>query len=147
MSEVKSPKELKPVIANISTTFQEHTKVDLATGVGTIDESFLEKTLPDDLPIQYVKKVDDWRSNLAVGVTHGAGVLSNDAFIKDPALPATSFNVPMGHKNSLHVAIKQNGTELDITGIYKDVAGANNSQMKIARELINEMWTSGTKNT
>lgn len=94
--------EIKPHITALSTKLKEGMKLGDG-GVITTDKDLYEKTLPEDLNMDTVKKVYGHTEDLVAAMTLATGEIAEGAMKKDKKLDAVSSELKIGKHAEVNV--------------------------------------------
>lgn len=142
-------KELNKTNAEIAAKAYEVIGVDKDTGNAHRPDNLAESLLPTDLTMDLVKKVDNWKTSVGVGVADAFSRRSLEAVTASQAAGGTlnvaTLDMDIGHKENLHM---QYTGRLELPGdkveyghlsiVHTTQAGQAGTQMRTAMKMAQE---------
>lgn len=133
--------------------------VTLEGSVGKPVDSFYESVLPEDLPIETVKKVSDFNAVFIAAGAESFGEMSVNAMKKDKALEETELTIPMVGKDSVSYNVARRRENINpqdpkgdpivkygvVTTKYEVHGGVNAGELKKSRASVMEFAAEALK--
>lgn len=146
--------KLKDNVLAYAKKIEETLAIDKKTGAPSGYENIYEATLPEDVTMEMVNKVDEHDTTFIAAAPYVYGKLMVDAMASNGKLTEGSVVIPMGEKNTLSVGIERskeftnhlsgNGEKVMKYGVMTasyDVRGSrsNAGQLKAVRGIIGDL--------
>jgi hypothetical protein len=146
-------KKISPEVESMAKVIEKHIEIDSKTGNGTEKESVFEKTLPDDLSIETVKKVNDHNSNFIAAGAYAFGQMAIKAMSKNASLEEADLKLKMAGRDHVEYHMNRQKTYANhltgngesvvkygvLTTEYQVSGGRNSGQLKHVRDELAEI--------
>lgn len=146
-------KEIKKSVLDLSTAITGGIKADSKTGQGEVlDNDLYEKHLPEKYTMEDVKAISDYNTDFVAAGTHAWSTTALEAMKENPELHEATISIPMCYKGNLSVTVEKSQPKGDgfvygvVTPTLTIRAGENGNQMKIVKNVANEMYSEAFKN-
>ena len=137
-------------VETMAKTIEKYIEVDQKTGNGTEKENVFEKTLPDDLDMDTVKKVGDHNSNFVAAGAYAFGKMAVKAMHKNASLEEADLKLKMSGRDHVEYHMNRQKTYANhltgngqtvvkhgvLTTEYQVSGGRNSGQLKHVRDEL-----------
>lgn len=137
-------------VAAMAEAIKANVNLDFKTGTGTETKPVFEACLPEDLPMETVKRVNNHNANFVAAGGMAFGELSVEAMTKHPKLEKTDINIKMAGTDHVEYRVertKEYNNHLAgegaktvkhgvLTTTYNVKGGTNSGQLKHVRDHL-----------
>jgi len=156
-TEAKGP-TLKTEVLELADRIEAALNVDNKTGMAPAADDIYEQTLPEDVTMTLVNKIEKHNANFIAASTYALGRVGTKALAGHKKLDSVETVIKMGGKNELHLTMERQRTypnpqdkenpivKHGVISVNYDIVADNNAgQLKIARSLINDLAADALK--